>query len=331
MVIERTESSPNLNMFQPAKTLMGLSPISEGVVLALAYTGLFQYPLTREEVHARLVLPNINAAEVHSALDDLVAAKQVFQFGEFYSLDNAPQQEEKRRKGNQMARDKMSKAHRVSRLIFSFPYVRVVSLSGSLSKDYMDETTDIDFFIITKPKRLWLCRTLLIAYKKIFLLNSYQHFCLNYFIDLDHLEVEERNLFTATEVVTLVPTCGSKGFQAFLSANEWYRNHYPNGSARSADGVVADRPKGLKRLLEGILNTPIGDALDSYCMRITVGHWKKKFTEFRPEDFDVAMKSRSYVSKHHPGNFQRRVLDAYVQRVKQFEREHGLSISMAYE
>lgn len=310
---------------------MDLSPVSESIVRALAYTGLFQYPLTEEEIFSRAHLPTLEKKEVQEAIKELTQAGQIFKLGEFYSLDKDPAQEQKRLKGNLLANQKMDKAHQMSRLIFSFPYVRVVSLSGSLSKDYMDETTDIDFFIITQPKRLWLCRTLLIAYKKIFLLNSYQHFCLNYFIDSDHLEVEEHNLFTATEVVTLIPTCGAEVFEDFLSANQWFKQHYPHGQPRSTKDVVSAKPKGFKRILETILDTFIGDLLDRLCMRMTVGHWKKKFTEFRPEDFEVAMKSRSYVSKHHPGNFQRRVLDAYAERIKKFEREHGLSISAAYE
>src|SRR4029453_8923510 len=90
-------------------------------------------------------------------------------------------------------------------LIASFPYVRCVCISGSLSKKYFDDTTDIDFFVITKPGRLWVCRTFLILFKKLFLLNSKKYFCINYFIDSDNLEIPDQNIFTATELTTLIP------------------------------------------------------------------------------------------------------------------------------
>ena len=102
----------------------------------------------------------------------------------------------------------MHKALRNARLIFHFPFTRAIMISGSLSKNYADEASDVDYFIIVKPGRLWIARTLLIIYKRIFLMNSKKYFCVNYFIDEDHLEIEEKNLFTAVELTTLIPIHG---------------------------------------------------------------------------------------------------------------------------
>ena len=71
-----------------------------------------------------------------------------------------------------MAKEIMPKALKTSNFIAKFPYIECVSLSGALSKGYYDDDDgDFDFFIITKPNRLWIARTLLILYKKIFLLQ----------------------------------------------------------------------------------------------------------------------------------------------------------------
>ena len=80
-----------------------------------------------------------------------------------------------------MANEIMPKAIKISRKIAKFPFVESVNLSGSLSKGYYDLEDDIDFFIITKPNRLWIARTLLILYKKVFLLNSKKHFIFEVF------------------------------------------------------------------------------------------------------------------------------------------------------
>ena len=90
-----------------------------------------------------------------------------------------------------------------------------MGISGSLSKGYYDDDGDIDFFIITSPKRLWIARTFLILYKKIFLLNSRKYFCVNYFISSNALEIEEKNIFTATELTTLLPMFGNGSFHKF--------------------------------------------------------------------------------------------------------------------
>ena len=79
------------------------------------------------------------------------------------------------------------KAKAKARFISKFPFVAAVGVSGSLSKGYYDSDSDIDFFIITQHNRLWICRTLLMVYKKIFLLNSRKYFCPNYFISSEQL------------------------------------------------------------------------------------------------------------------------------------------------
>ena len=118
---------------------------------------------------------------------------------------------------------------KVSRKIAKFPYVKGVCLSGALSKGFYDDDGDFDFFIITKPNRLWIARTILVLYKKIFLLNSKKYFCVNYFISTDKLEISEQNLFTATEIATLIPLYGTDTFKEFLEAkNPWAAPYFPN-------------------------------------------------------------------------------------------------------
>jgi hypothetical protein len=41
---------------------------------------------------------------------------------------------------------------------------------------------------------------------------------------------------------------------------------------------------------------------------VTVQFWKRKFSHFDDQTFNVALKSRRYVSKHHPMYFQGKVL-----------------------
>ena len=97
----------------------------------------------------------------------------------------------------------------------------------------MDEKSDLDFFIITAPKRLWIARTLLVMYKRFFLFNSHKYFCVNYFVDEDHLEIEEKNLFTATELATVIPLYGQVHYTNLLKANPWLKRFFPNYTPRS--------------------------------------------------------------------------------------------------
>ena len=53
---------------------------------------------------------------------------------------------ERRLKGEEHAADALKTAMKYTARISRFPFVRGVSLSGSLSKNYMDSESDIDYF-----------------------------------------------------------------------------------------------------------------------------------------------------------------------------------------
>src|SRR5690606_20772121 len=124
-----------------------------------------------------------------NALNNLIKQGIVFNLDGFFSLQNQKELVTRRLNGNHKAQWFLKKAKKWSNFIGSFPFVRGVFISGSLSKNFMTADSDVDYFIITKPGRLWLARTLLVVFKKIFLLNSRKFFCVNYFIDENHLEI----------------------------------------------------------------------------------------------------------------------------------------------
>ena len=145
--------------------------LSESIVRTLAYYDLFDYPLTPEEIYRNLPTNHVNLTEIESELHSLSTKSIIFRLGAFFSLQNNLSLETRRLKGNLLAKKYKSIAIQKAKLIARFPFVQGVMISGSLSKGYADDQSDIDFFIITKPGRLWIARTLLVLYKRIFLFN----------------------------------------------------------------------------------------------------------------------------------------------------------------
>ena len=133
-----------------------------------------------------------------------------------------------RKINEERAKKSDKKIKQYSKLICSFPFVENVCISGSLSKGILTADGDIDYFIICQPNRLWLCRTLLILYKKIFLLNSKKYFCVNYFIDTDTFVIPDKNIYTATEIATLIPINNISLFNRFVNENLWVYKQFPN-------------------------------------------------------------------------------------------------------
>ena len=294
----------------------------------LLYFSIFKYPLTKNELFEFSNVKTIK--ELDNQINYLLEKGIVFKHQNFYITLNDSTLINRRLKGNELAKKIMPKGLKVAKFISKFPYVESVSISGALSKGYYDDDGDIDFFIITKPKRLWIARTLLILYKKIFLLNSKKYFCVNYFISSNNLKIAERNRFTATEMVTLIPVSGEKVFTAFIKENAWVSNYFPNKTPLDFFVTTKVKKPLLTLLTEKILNTAIGNFLDNFFRKITLQKWSSKFSHLEKEDFKIAMKSTKSVSKHHPQNFQKKVIDVLNDKYELIKKQCNLELQQEH-
>ena len=304
-----------------------LSDKESAIIRTLLYFGVFNYPLTLTEIHENCQFIRCTQGEVETKVQEFCKKKLVNKFGDFYFITGNTSQIERRKSGNQRAANYFSKAQHYSRLISFFPFVEAVYISGSLAKGFVDEKGDIDYFIITRPNRLWLCRSLLIIFKKLFLLNSHKYFCLNYFIDSSTIEIPDQNIFTATELVFAIPMYNRDLCSKFERSNLWKHMYYPNKPLPDMQHIPTVNNGLLKTAMEHLLGKEFGEILDEKFFKLTLGHWKKKFPDFDESTFDLNMRSRKNVSKHHPSGFQQRVLLAQQQAIQAFEKQHQLSLS----
>jgi len=292
----------------------------------IIYFSIFKYPLTKEEIFSYSSAKSIT--ETEEQLQILIKKNIVYKFGNYYTDINDNTLVDRRLIGNKKALEIMPKALKRAKLIMSFPFIESVAISGSLSKNYYDEDGDIDFFIITKPNYLWLARTFLIAYKKVFLLNSKKYFCVNYFISSDRLKIVEQNKFTATELITLKPVYGKAVFNNFISENKWAQNFYPN-RALHLDELNTDFNKPIwSRWLQSLFKNKLGDSLNYYLKKITLKKWKSKFKHLKKKEFEIAMKSTNDVSKHHPQDFQSKVMVSLNKRYNDKNKAFNLNLTM---
>ena len=287
------------------------------ILQTLAYFDIFQYPLTREEIvifHGEDCRQTVIADALQSLVDD----KIVFDLDQFYSLYNDRDLASRRRLGNALATEQMKTAHRAAKILSGFPYVKGLAISGSLSKNYSTKKTDIDFFIVTSANRLWIARTLMHLYKKFTFITGRQHwFCMNYYVDEAGLEIEEKNIYTAIEVVTLLPMHGAVSLEKFMLANVWTKKYLP--VYPKSTGEIPEAKKGLfARLIERLFNGRMGEWLDNKLMRITDKRWQKKVIHNKKNDkgFNIGMKVNKHFSKPDPAFFQDKILQLYAEKIK---------------
>jgi predicted nucleotidyltransferase len=295
------------------------------ILRTLLYFDIFNYPINEKEIIRFSRSPfDFSISQI---LENLSAQRIIFKFQNFYSLHDEPKLVLRRLKGNELAEKKIKTANRFSRLIASFPFVRAVMLSGSISKGYMDEESDIDYFIITEANRLWFVRTALALFRRIFLFNSHRNLCTNYFIDCENLEIVEKNIFTAIELCTLKSMFGKSEIKKFQSCNEWTLSYLPNAQLENVE--IKAESFLLKRAIEGILSLKIIDLFNEWLMHKTILYWNKKYrSHLDSGDFEIAFRSTTGISKSHPQFFQKKVLSRFDQKVHEFEMQHRIELAL---
>jgi hypothetical protein len=283
------------------------------ILKALAYFDLFDYPLSKEELFSFLERP-VDMESFAGTLAALQESGHLFLISGFYTLQNNASLIGRRMTGNLRARNLLLTGKRISRFLYQVPYVRGIGISGSLSKNFAAEDADIDYFIITSPNRLWVARTMMHFIKKLAFLRGRQHwYCMNYYIDEDSLEIEEKNVFTAIELITLLPVQGMDTLREFYRRNEWAGNFYPNFKRKHAQKDDVSGKNLLKSALEYLLNGRIGDWLDDYFMRLTSSRWKRKeaLQKRSVKGTRMSLFAGKHFSKPNPAYFQREILSLY--------------------
>lgn len=292
----------------------------------ILYFSIFRYPLRIEEIHSYTNYASV--ADTEKELQQLIADKILIKVDDFYVYGSDLDSVIKRLRGNMYAGRALKIAQKKAKFIAKFPFVKAIGVSGSLSKGYYDNESDIDFFVITEPNKLWLCRTFLMLYKKMFLLNSRKFFCINYFISTSHLEIEEKNRFTATEMKTLIPMQGKTVFEDFYQKNQWVNDYFNKFSPNLATVPNFKKPLVTKSI-EFVFGNPLGNLVDNSFKMITLKKWKTKFHQMSEEDFKIALKSTKNISKHHPSHFQKKVILDLNNRIE--EVGHNFNINLAKE
>lgn len=284
---------------------------AENLLLTLQYFEVFSYPLNKEEIRSNCSIV-ISDKETEKALKELEEKNIIFSYKGFYSTNIGVKSfVERRLAGNKLADKEIKHAITIGRFLYSFPFVRFVGISGSLSKGFSKPEGDYDYFILTEKNKLWICRTFLHLFKKFTFLFGQQHkFCMNYFMDIDHIEIEEKNIYTAIELSTLLPVSGSVAYEKLMSKNRWIKELLPNDYKT----FYAVKPSNKKWKLMRWFEFPLaiyGDKTNSLLMKLTDWKWKRKWARknYPEEDYELAFKTTLYQSKNHPANYQKVILE----------------------
>lgn len=200
------------------------------IISTLTYFSCFNYPLTKDEIYTYLHFKTVPLSNFEIILEKLIQLHKIQKIDIYYGIVISQETIELRIKRNELSTIMLKKAIKIVKILRYFPFVLGISISGSLSKNCMDENSDIDYFIITAPNRVNTAQFFLRGFTKLFF--SYKlrstYFCFNYLIDKKNMYHKHQNLFTATEINCLIPLVNKSLFNEFKKQNNWIKTYFPN-------------------------------------------------------------------------------------------------------
>jgi len=280
----------------------------DALLRMVLYFDIFKHPLTVAELE-RLVAPGQPEA-LAEALAALEASGQIAATGRYRHLPDAHHNVTRRKVRARTAEQVWPKARRAAAVLGALPFVRGVLITGSLSKNSALPGDDVDFLLLVQPGRVWSLKTLTHIARKAMPHSLRELFCTNYLLDVDHLSLDQRNLFTAVELCTAIPMYGPQVCARFLKANQWAEQFVPGmdwslARAGNARQLVQPRPVAA---LEAVWGGPLAARAEQRTLSLWDHYWRRKYDWLSDAQRDRRVQRDESVATNHLHDFQEYVL-----------------------
>jgi len=280
--------------------------LQHAIFETVAYADVFDYPLTLDEIHRYLIGVQATRESVAAALSD---HPHIACVGNLYCLPGRETVIDVRNQRTHEAKRLWPLALHYGRWIGRLPFVRMVAITGSLAVDNTPPGGDVDYFIITAPRRLWLTRLLVIALVR-WAARSGITLCPNYLLSENALYIRDQGMYPAREITQMVPVAGLATYHDFRERNGWTVDYFPN-AVEPPDRPGTNNAGGgglFQRITEMLLRTPPGDWLDRWEMR-------RKVHKLSRDPSSEAQFSRDWCKGHFDGHMGR-IMNAYQSRLE---------------
>ena len=280
-----------------------LNNLEKAIISTLAYFKVHKYPLTLLEIYkwlyvdriknleSRIKERKIKVSDIQKTLDESESLKKVIKCKNgFYCLRGDENLVELRKKRHNLAQSRWKKLRRIATILQIVPNLKLFAACNTLVLNDIREDSDIDVFVIIKDGRMWQTRffiTVLVA-----LLGQWRHknniankICLSFYVtdkkmNLKWLAKKPYDPMLTYWVTFIYPLLDRGVYGKFIEENKWVKNHVPNFikynpnllERRVAKVYIFDI---LRKLLEAILNTGIGNFVEKIFKKIQIGKMKK--------------------------------------------------------
>jgi len=316
-----------------------LTPLNQAILHTVVYADIFDYPLRVDEIQRYLTGIPASVEMVSDLLQNGgLAPRFLNRIGAYYFLPGREQIVSTRQRRQQIASRLWPQALRYGRMITRLPFVRMLAVTGSLTMNNVEADADLDYLIVAKTGRLWLCRAFVLALGRLSVLEGIRlplrrhaagmahgrhdvaRLCPNYLISERSLEFPDQTLYTAHELAQMVPLAGLDIYDRIRALNPWVKRFLPNADGAPSLTVQAagnPPPSRIQSVLEAVLLTAPGNWIETWEMGRKIRRLRRE-NENNPEAGFSADLCKGHFNRHG-------------QKTEQFLRERlkGFSLELA--
>jgi predicted nucleotidyltransferase len=218
-----------------AKTFVK-SKLTEAIIATLAFFDIYKLPISGRRVWELLYRVQATPEAVTLELQRLAQLGIIVFKDGMYALEDW---DAKKIQANQIEIEKRwTRIRRYYWILSAVPFVEHISVINSVAMGNADHESDIDFFVVTKPERLYFVRSVIIVLFK--LLGVYKNkrqinmrFCFGFYITSDSLSLKELLLpgedpYLVFWLGTITPIFSLKYYEKLVKENRWIHSWLPN-------------------------------------------------------------------------------------------------------
>lgn len=217
--------------------------IAQSIIMALCYADVFDYPLTKSELHKYSIGKQTIPKDLFEQKLNQLLNKFINEKDNLFFLTGRGSTISQRKRRYFESEKKLIKAKKISKLLSKIPTILLIGVSGSVAAQNASKRDDIDLFFITYQNTIWITRLFVVLFLLILGEKRSRHdvygtdkICPNIFLSFHKLEIDKKNLFTAHEIVQLKVIINKKNtYKQFLYKNRWIKNYLPH--ARSTKNL----------------------------------------------------------------------------------------------
>lgn len=256
----------------PPPALLNVSPFEHAILATLAYSDIFDHPLTLDELH-RFLIVSASRDEIGECA---INRKEIACKDGYYFLIDRPEIVDIRKQREINSRKAFDRAIFYGRILGGLPFIRMVALTGSLAMLNLSKNRDMDYMLVTKPGRVWTARAFALLLGRLARLFG-DVICPNVIVSENALEWNARNLYAAREFAQMIPVSGLETFRRLRIANLWIKDILPNLNLDSKSKLSKEKnqPSASQKLIEFLLDDKLGDTFEAWEMNRKIARFKK--------------------------------------------------------